>query len=63
MGVIAAHGEAMTWKIQVKAALKNGEMTAEQIREALIHLAQYAGYPRAAGLLGVTEEAIREAAT
>lgn len=61
MGVIAGMGESMTWKIQVKAALKNGELTPEQVREALIHLAQYAGYPRAAGLLGATEEAIAEA--
>jgi len=62
MGAIAALGETMTWKIQVRAALKNGELTAEQVREALIHLAQYAGYPRAAGLLAATEEAIAEAA-
>lgn len=61
MGVIAALGESTTWKIQVKSAIKNGELTPEQVREALIHLAQYAGYPRAAGLLGATEEAIREA--
>ena len=59
MGVIAALGETGTWTIQVRAALKNGELSAEQIREALIHLAQYAGYPRVAGLLGPTEEAIR----
>ncbi len=60
MGVIAALGESMTWKIQVKAALKNGELTAAQARETLVQLAQYAGYPRAAGLIGATEEAIRE---
>ena len=42
------------------AAIKNGELTASQIREVLIHLAQYAGYPRAAGLLGPTEKAIAE---
>ena len=62
MGVIAALGEAGTWKIQVRAALKNGELSEEQVRELLIHLAQYAGYPRAAGLLGPTEEAIQSAA-
>jgi 4-carboxymuconolactone decarboxylase len=62
MGAIAALGEAMTWKIQVRAALKNGELTAEQAREALLQLVQYVGYPRAAGLLGPTEEAIRDAA-
>lgn len=60
MGVIAALGEGNTWAIQVKAALKNGELSAEQVREALLHVAQYAGYPRAAGLMGPTEKAIAE---
>jgi 4-carboxymuconolactone decarboxylase len=60
MGVIAGMGESMTWGIQAKAALKNGELTPEQLREALMHLAQYAGYPRAAGLLGITEKTIAE---
>ncbi len=59
MGVIAALGEPDTWKIQVRAALANRELTVEQVREVLIHLAQYAGYPRAAGLLRATEEAIQ----
>jgi len=62
MGAIAALGEPMTWKIQVRAALKNGELTAEQARETLVQLVQYVGYPRCAGLLGATEEAIRDAA-
>jgi 4-carboxymuconolactone decarboxylase len=58
MGVIAGMGESMTWGIQAKAALKNGELTPEQLREALIQLAQYVGYPRAAGLMAVTEQTI-----
>jgi 4-carboxymuconolactone decarboxylase len=61
MGAIAALGESLTWKIQVRAAIKNGELTSEQAREALLQLVQYVGYPRAAGLLGPTEEAIRDA--
>ena len=61
MGVIACMGEKDTWKIQVTSAMKNGELTPEQVREALIMLAQYAGYPRAAGLIGPTEQAIQEA--
>ena len=61
MGVIAALGEKDTWKIQVRSALKNGELTEEQVHEATIMLAQYAGYPRTAGLLGPTHEAIAEA--
>ena len=61
MGVIAALGEKDTWKIQVRSALKNGELSEEQVHEATILLAQYAGYPRTAGLLGPTFEAIQEA--
>jgi len=61
MGVIAALGEKDTWKIQVRSALKNGELTEAEVHEATIMLAQYAGYPRAAGLLGPTFEAIQEA--
>jgi 4-carboxymuconolactone decarboxylase len=61
MGVIAALGERDTFAIQVRSALKNGELTAEQAREVLIQLTQYVGYPRAAGLLAVVEKAIKEA--
>ena len=61
MGVIAAMGEGDTWKIQVRSALKNGELTEEQVHEATIMLAPYAGYPRVAGLLGPTFQAIQEA--
>ena len=60
MGVIACMGESMTWGIQAKAALKNGELTPDQLRETLIQLAQYAGYPRTAGLIAVTEKTIAE---
>ena len=62
MGVIACMGEKDTWRIQARAALKNGELDAEQLREVVITLAQYAGYPRAAGILGVTEAVIAEVA-
>ncbi len=62
MGVIAALGERDTFGVQVRAALKNDELTPEQCREMLIHLAHYAGYPRVAGLVGEVEKAIAEAA-
>ncbi len=60
LGSIMAMGEHMTFVIQLKAALKNGELTAEQAREILIHMAQYTGYPRAAALVGPVEEVIGE---
>ncbi|MFK7894965.1 MAG: carboxymuconolactone decarboxylase family protein [Myxococcota bacterium] len=58
MGIIAEKGEPMTFGIQAKAAMKNGELSAEEIRELLLMIAQYAGYPRAASLIGVVEEQI-----
>lgn len=58
LGVIGALGEKDTFGIQAKAALKNGELTPVQLREVLIMLANYAGYPRAAGLIGVVEQSI-----
>lgn len=61
LGIIAEKGESMTFGIQVKAALKNGELTAEELRELLLMIAQYAGYPRAAAMLGPLENAIKEA--
>jgi 4-carboxymuconolactone decarboxylase len=57
-GAIGALGEKDTFAIQAKAALKNEELTPEQLREIIITLANYAGYPRAAGLIGVAEKAI-----
>jgi 4-carboxymuconolactone decarboxylase len=62
MGVIAALGERDTFAIQVRSALKNGELTPDQLREMLIHLAPYAGYPRTAGLVGEVEKVIAEQA-
>ena len=58
LGIIGALGEKDTFQIQVRSALKNGELTPAQLREVLITLANYAGYPRAAGMIGVTEQVI-----
>jgi len=62
LGAIGALGEKDTFGIQVRASLKNGELTPEQVREVLIMLANYAGYPRAAGMIGVVEQQIAAAA-
>lgn len=62
LGMIAAQGETMTFKIQAKAALKNAELDAEELRELHLFIAQYCGYPRAASMLAPMEEAIAEAA-
>ena len=48
----------MTFGIQAKAALKNDELNPEQLREVLIHMTQYVGYPRVAPLVAVVEQQI-----
>ena len=60
MGIIAEKGEPMTFGIQVLAALKNGELKPDEVRELMLMIAQYAGYPRAAALVGLVEERIAE---
>lgn len=61
LGAIAALGEPNTFGIQSRASLKLQELTPEQLREVLIFLVHYIGYPRAASLIGVVEKAIAEA--
>mgnify|MGYP003663603562 FL=1 len=62
LGIIAEKGETTTFKIQIKASLKRGEINPEEAREFLLFIAQYSGYPRAASMLGPVEEAIAEVA-
>jgi len=63
MGVIAARGATDTWRIQARAALDRGELTPDQLRETLVMLAPYAGYPNVAPLIVPTEEVISEWST
>ena len=60
MGVIAAAGATDVWRIQAAAALANGELSPDELRETLIILAPYAGYPSVAGLVLSCEEAIND---
>ncbi len=58
MGVIAARGGADLFGVQARAALRRGELTADELREVLVLLAPYAGYPAVAPLVVAVEEAI-----
>lgn len=58
MGVIAARGHVDTWKIQARAALRNRELDPAELRETLIMLAPYAGFPNVSSLVIATEEVI-----
>jgi 4-carboxymuconolactone decarboxylase len=58
MGVIAACGQVAPWKVQARAALRHRELTPDELRETLIMLAPYAGYPNVSGLVAACEEVI-----
>ncbi len=60
LGIIAEIGESLTFGFLVKAALKRGELTPAEVRELLLMIAQYAGYPRAAAVVGIVEQKIAE---
>ena len=61
LGVLAAQGRFDLVGLQFERALRAGELTAEQIRESVIHLVAYCGYPASGQLLAVSEAAIAAA--
>lgn len=58
MGIIAALGEADVFGIQVETGLASGHLTVEQVNELILHMVQYAGYPRTTGMRGAAMKAI-----
>jgi len=60
LGIIAEKGAIMPFKVQIKAALKRGDMDIAESRELLLFIAQYSGYPAAATMAAPLEEAIAE---
>ena len=60
LGLLLGLGEHSVVDIQLEAALKNGELDATELREIVVFLAHYAGWPRAATMNGQVESAIRK---
>ncbi|MGR6997474.1 carboxymuconolactone decarboxylase family protein [Yinghuangia aomiensis] len=60
IGVIAALGKDDLMELQLSSALARGELTPEQLRETIVHLAHYAGWPLTANLGGIVERLIRK---
>ncbi len=64
LGAIAAQGEEMTFKIQARASMMNGELSAEQLEKLVLFLTQYVGYPKMSklrmALMEVTTEMAKE---
>lgn len=56
IGAIAAQGEATTLAIQMRAALKRGELTLDQLEAVAMFMTQYAGYPRGSQVFRIVGE-------
>jgi 4-carboxymuconolactone decarboxylase len=55
IGAIAAQGEIETLEIQLRAALHKGELTPDEVREIVVLLPHYIGYPKAGKILVMTQ--------
>jgi 4-carboxymuconolactone decarboxylase len=62
IGVLAAQHRFPTVQLQFERALRQGELTVEQVREVVVHLVPYVGYPVSGDLYGAGEAAIEAVA-
>ena len=58
IGVLAALGRSELLDVQFDSALENGELTVDQVREVVIHLTHYIGWPLATAVAGAAEAVI-----
>jgi len=58
IGVLAALGQAPLLEIQFRSALERGELTDEQVREVVLHLTHYIGWPLSTGVNAAAEKII-----
>ena len=58
IGVLAALGQSQLVEIQFTSALERGELTEDQVRETVLHLAHYIGWPLSTGVNEVAEKVI-----
>jgi 4-carboxymuconolactone decarboxylase len=60
IGVLAALGQSSLVEIQFRSALERGELTEEQVRETVLHLTHYIGWPLSTGVNAVAEKVIAQ---
>lgn len=58
IGMLAGNRQFDILEIQLDSAYRLGELSADQLREIVIFIAHYAGWPTAAGLVTVVEKVI-----
>ncbi len=60
LGAVAALGEGDMFEIQIRAALKKGELTKEQFEDMVVFLPAYVGYPRTSRILMIMNKIFAE---
>jgi 4-carboxymuconolactone decarboxylase len=61
IGVLAGHGGHEALKIQIPAALESGDLDARALREIVVFMSHYAGWPSGARMNSIVEVAIDKA--
>lgn len=60
IGLLVAQGADDVVELQLDAAMRIGEMTAEELREIVIFLTYYAGWPKGAKLNAIVEKLLAQ---
>ena len=58
IGVLAAMGKSDLLDIQFSSALEHDELTVDQLREVVVHLTHYVGWPTSTGMNQTAENVI-----
>ena len=62
IGVLAAQDKPDLLELQFDSALERGELTVDQVREVVVHLTHYVGWPISVGINNAAEKVIRRRA-
>jgi 4-carboxymuconolactone decarboxylase len=60
LGAVAALGETEMFEIQLRAAVKKGELNKAQIEDLVLFLPAYVGYPRTSKILAISYKVFAE---
>lgn len=58
IGALAALGQPDLLEIQFRSALERGELDVEQVREVVLHLTHYVGWPLSTGMNAAAERVV-----
>lgn len=62
IGAIASQGDDTTMRIQLRSALKRGDLKKEQLEAMAVFLTQYVGYPKGSAVFRIVNEVLAASA-